>query len=73
MAHHRRWARPPLGITRGFERSRLEDELVAAAYELTVPLARRPLSSPLHADRPEMPGVAGDQRKSPRSAGGFTA
>ena len=45
MTHHRRRAGPPLGITRGFERSRLEDQLVADAYELTVPLVRRPLSS----------------------------
>lgn len=73
MAHHRRRARPPLGITRCFERSRLEDQLVAAAYELTVPLVRRPLSSSRHADRPEILGVAGDQRKWPQPAGGITA
>jgi hypothetical protein len=73
MAHHRRRARPPLGIARGFERSRLEDQLVAAAYELTVPLVRRPLSSQWHAERPEMPAGAEAQRKWPRSAGGITA
>ena len=73
MTHHRRRAGPPLGITRGFERSRLEDQLVADAYELTVPLVRRPLSSLWHADRPAMPGGAGDPRRWPRSEGGVIA
>jgi hypothetical protein len=72
MAHHRRRARPPLGITRWFERSRLENELVAAAYELSVPLVRRTPPS-WHADRPEMAGGAGDEMQRPRSAGGLTA
>ncbi len=35
---------PPL--QRGFERSRLEEELVATAYELAVPICRQSLSTP---------------------------
>jgi hypothetical protein len=74
MAHHRHRAGTPLGITRSFERSRLADHLVAAAYELTVPLVRRSLSSPSYADRPDMAGGEGDEGLGPRSAaGGFTA
>ena len=38
--------RPPLHLQRGCERSRLEAQLVAAAYELAVPIRRRPLSRP---------------------------
>jgi hypothetical protein len=72
MAHHRRRAMPPLGITRGFERSRLEDRLVTAAYELAVPLVWRPSSS-WQADRPGSEGGERDGRQWPRSAGGLTA
>jgi hypothetical protein len=32
-------------LQRDFERSRLEDDLVATAYEVAVPVQRRPLSS----------------------------
>jgi hypothetical protein len=32
-----------LNLQRGFERSRLEDQLVAAAYELALPIRRQPL------------------------------
>ena len=32
-------------LQRDFERSRLEGDLVATAYELAVPVPRRPLSS----------------------------
>jgi hypothetical protein len=72
MRHHRR-ARPPLCIARRFERSRLEDQLVAAAYELTVPLVRRPLSSPSYADRPETAGGERQERHSTRFTGEFIA
>ena len=71
MAHHRHRARTPLDIARSFERSRLEDQLVAAAYEWTVPLVRRPLASPSHVDRSEVAGRVRDQGHRPRSAGGF--
>jgi hypothetical protein len=39
---HARRRQPP-NTERGFERSRLEDQLLAAAYELALPLLRRPL------------------------------
>ena len=42
-AHVRTRQLPPL--QRGFERSRLEEQLVATAYELAVPLCRRALPS----------------------------
>jgi hypothetical protein len=73
MTHHRRRARPPPGITRDFERSRLEDRMVIAAYELAVPLVRWPSPSSWHAGRLEMAGGEGDQEQWPRDAGGITA
>jgi hypothetical protein len=41
-AHVRTKQLPPL--QRGFERSRLEEQLVVTAYELAVPIYRQPLS-----------------------------
>jgi hypothetical protein len=38
--------RQPLYLQRGYERSRLEAQLVATAYELAVPIRRQPLSTP---------------------------
>ena len=38
-----------LHLQRGFERSRLEEQLVATAYELAVPLRRQSLSAPQRA------------------------
>jgi hypothetical protein len=73
MACHRRPARPPLCIEREFQRSRLEDQLVAAAYELTVPLVRRPLSSVSQADGPQQAGGVAGERHGHRSAGGHSA
>jgi hypothetical protein len=73
MTHHHRLARPPLDITRGFERSRIEDRMVTAAYELAVPLVRRLLSSSWHADRLEMAGGKGGEEQRHRNAGGITA
>ena len=43
-AHVRTRQLPPL--QRGFERSRLEEQLIATAYELAVPLCRQSLSTP---------------------------
>ena len=43
-AHVRTRQLPPL--QRGFERSRLEQQLVARAYELAVPIRRQSLSAP---------------------------
>jgi hypothetical protein len=73
MTRHRRRARPPLCIARGFERSRLEDQLVAAAYELTVPLIRRPLSSPSQVDRPRQAGGVVGGRHGPWGLREYTA
>jgi hypothetical protein len=73
MTHHRHRATTSPGITRGFERSRREDLLVTAAYELAVPLVLRPSSSSWQADRPERVGSDGDGRQWPRSVGGLTA
>lgn len=45
MARPRAQAKPPLHVSRDFERSRLDEQLLAAAYELVTPVIRRPLSS----------------------------
>jgi hypothetical protein len=41
-----RWSLP-LTVERGFECSRLENELLASAYERLIPILRRRLSGPL--------------------------
>jgi hypothetical protein len=51
MACPRTRARPSLQITRGFERSRLDELLLAAAYELAAPVVRRLLPQPASAGR----------------------
>ena len=43
-AHIRTRQLPPL--QRGFERSRLENQLIATAYELAVPIRRQTLPTP---------------------------
>ncbi len=43
-AHVRTRRLPPL--PRGFERSRLEEQLIATAYELAVPICRQTLAVP---------------------------
>jgi hypothetical protein len=53
MGRPRGQAKPPRTIARGFERSRLEERLVAAAYELAVPIVRRSLSPEAAADQGE--------------------
>jgi hypothetical protein len=45
MERARVWTRQLPPLRRGFERSRLEEQLVAAAYELAVPIRRRSLSA----------------------------
>ncbi len=47
-----------LNLQRGFERSRLEDQLVAAAYEVALPLRRQALPTTQHGPEDE---VAKDQ------------
>jgi hypothetical protein len=60
-----------LRIQRACERSRLHDELVATAYELAVPMARRRLSSPEGHSR----SGCGDRstRECPVAVGGISA
>jgi hypothetical protein len=53
MGRPRGLAKPPPTIARGFERSRLEEQLVAAAYELAVPIVRQPWSPEAPADQGE--------------------
>jgi len=57
---------PPL--QRGFERSRLEEQLIATAYELAVPIRRQSLPAP---QRPQ--GSAARQDQLPARTGGFSA
>jgi len=72
MGRPRGQAKPPLSIARGFERSRLEEQLVAAAYELAVPVVRRSLSSEAPADQgKETDRVDGHKARS--AMGGKTA
>jgi len=55
-------------LQRGFERSRLEAQLVATAYELAVPIRRQSLSTPQRSEggdaRPDQP---------PATQGGLSA
>ncbi len=57
-----------LHLQRDFERSRLEDELVAAAYEMAVPVQRRCRST---AKRPAT--NAPQTHQPPPMAGGYSA
>ena len=57
-----------LHVQRGCERSRLEDDLVAAAYELAVPILRRSRPEP----RRRAPNLSPNPQP-PLSAGGFSA
>ena len=65
-AHVRTRQLPPL--QRGFERSRLEQQLVATAYELAVPIRRQLLSAPQRS-----PGDESQQDPPPASTGGLSA
>jgi hypothetical protein len=55
-------------LQRSFERSRLEEDLVATAYELAVPVLRRSRSSP----RRRTPNPSPHSQPQ-SSAGGFSA
>jgi hypothetical protein len=65
-AHVRTRQLPPL--QRGFECSRLEGQLIAAAYELAVPIHRQPLPTPQHS-----PVADTCPDPSPLTTGGFSA
>jgi len=58
-----------LNIDRGFERSRVEEELMSAAYEWAVPILRQPLPAAMAAKR--KPGKTANQPQ-PATGGGCT-
>ena len=60
--------RQPLPLQRGFERSRLEEQLVVTAYELAVPIRRQSLSEPQRAR-----GDAARKDQPPTTPGGLSA
>ena len=68
MERARARTKRPLHVQRGCERSRLEDDLVATAYELAVPSLRGSRSAP----RCRAPNTS-SHLPSPSSAGGFSA
>ncbi len=57
-----------LQVQRGFERSRLEEQLVVTAYELVVPVPRYALSTRLRSE-----DGASRQDRPPASKGGLSA
>jgi hypothetical protein len=68
MGRPRSRAKPPQ-LTRGFERSRLEEQLLAAAYELAVPVVRRsPSKTPARAEEDKV-----EVHEGRKAAGGLTA
>jgi hypothetical protein len=60
--------RQRVSLQRGFERSRLEDQLVAAAYEWALPIRRQALPTTQRAPEEEVPK---DQPSTPH--GGLSA
>jgi hypothetical protein len=65
-AHVRTRQLPPL--RRGFERSRLEEQLITTAYELAVPIRRQTLPSPQRCA-----SEGGPQDRSRTTKGGLSA
>jgi hypothetical protein len=65
-AHVRTRQLPPL--QRSFEGSRLEEQLIASAYELAVPIRRQPLPTPQRS-----PVADACLDPSPLTTGGFSA
>ena len=57
-----------LNLQRGFERSRLEDQLVAAAYELALPIRRQALPATQRVQEDEAP-----KDQPPTAHGGLSA
>lgn len=72
MGRPRSRARPPLRVSRDLERSRLQEQLIAAAYELAVPVVRRPVAAQAPGGRRD-PEDAGDTHQRPMAAGGLSA
>jgi hypothetical protein len=70
MGRPRSRAKPSL-VVRGFERSRLEEQLLAAAYELAVPVVRRSPSK--SSTRPREEENVVDVHKGLTAVGGLTA
>ena len=71
MARPRAHAKPSLLVSRDFERSRLDEQLLAAAYELVSPVIRRPLPGEATASR--QPGTDETDGNLSRTTGGFGA
>jgi hypothetical protein len=62
----------PLTVRRGCKRSRLESQLLAAAYELLTPISKRPLPTPQSELEPKN-GRAQTHAPRSRRAGGNQA
>jgi hypothetical protein len=59
--------RRPQPLRRAFERSRLEEQLAATAYELACPRCRQPLSTPQHRRQEDA------RQQPPATKGGLSA
>jgi hypothetical protein len=68
MERARLRTRPRLSLQRHFERSRLEEHLVTAAYERAAPLRRQPVPAPRSPHRDKSPDCP-----SPVTSGGLSA
>jgi hypothetical protein len=73
MASLARRARNALKLERIFEISRLEEEIIAAAYELATPLLRRPMPRPTTSGRQPAPTPVPKADGPRRQAGGSQA
>jgi hypothetical protein len=60
MKHATTRTRQPLPLARRFERSRLEEDVLTAAYALVLPVVRRPLPSPGIARQPKVNQASDD-------------
>ncbi len=68
-----RRARNALKLERSCEVSRLEEEIIAAAYELATPLLRRPMPHPTTPGRQSAPTPVPEADRPRRQAGGSQA
>lgn len=67
MDRARARSKQPPHLRRDFEQSRLEDQLIAAAYELVAPITRRALPASRRCKADDVP------QQPPSTAGGFSA
>ena len=73
MASLARRACNALKLERSYEISRLEEEVIAAAYELATPLLRRPIPRPTISGRQPAPTPVPQADRPRRQAGGSQA